>query len=108
MPASFGDPDESEADSEPEDEADEDSNGTHPCTLILRCYISCSSDISDVDVVLDEGYYRNDYPDADTDEWSSNEGGERFLTLVFTPFDFHVWCHRVGPSVILMLKLQCS
>ncbi|EIM81721.1 uncharacterized protein STEHIDRAFT_142261 [Stereum hirsutum FP-91666 SS1] len=48
LPASFGDPDESDAESEPEDEADEDSN--------------------------DEGYYRNDYPDADTDEWSSNEG----------------------------------
>lgn len=32
-------------------------------------------------VRIDEGYYRNDYPDADTDEWSSNEGGERFLTF---------------------------
>lgn len=29
LPASFGDPDESDAESEPEDEADEDSNGMH-------------------------------------------------------------------------------
>lgn len=35
-------------------------------------------------VGVDEGYYRNDYPDADTDEWSSNEGGERSLTFFYS------------------------
>lgn len=34
LPASFGDPDESDAESEPEDEADEDSNGMHPLSPV--------------------------------------------------------------------------
>lgn len=56
-------------------------------------------------VRVDEGYYRNDYPDADTDEWSSNEGGERFLTSFLLHSAFACGLVPLG-FVILMWKLQ--
>jgi hypothetical protein len=77
LPASFDDPDSSDDESELEDEADEDSNGT--ITLAFSAnIIQCPSSTNPA-----EEYYKNDYPEEDSDD-SGSSGMFKYLRALIT------------------------